>query len=81
MSAAAIIALSTFLKSIVIGLWPEFKKRQRGKEIPMKLKNGVWIPWGPVEKIRYWAGNIGIAYCLLILIAFSIVIWRDITGL
>ncbi len=48
--------LAIFLGSIIHGaiivVGEEFKKRQAQRPVTMKLKRGVYVPWGPVEKIQ-----------------------------
>lgn len=46
------IFFAVLLKSILAVQWGRFKARQEAKPTPMKLRNGVYVPWGPVQRIE-----------------------------
>lgn len=50
--AALVIGLTIFLKNIMLSWWERYKERKASEPIPLKLKNGVYVPWGPVQRIN-----------------------------
>ncbi|RYG85407.1 MAG: hypothetical protein EON59_12250 [Alphaproteobacteria bacterium] len=50
--AFLVIFLSAFLHTKLYGWWMRFKTAEEGKPTRMKLKNGVYVPWGRVERIQ-----------------------------
>lgn len=74
------IALVAFcaaaLRAIVAELWAWYKRRQSGHPVNMRLKNGVHVPWGPVERLQAigrFLGDVFIIY-LALLVGFVIVL-------
>lgn len=46
------IFLAVVLKSLLASWWERFKAREALKPVNMKLRDGVHVPWGTVDKIR-----------------------------
>lgn len=49
---AIVIIVSIALKTVLMALWDGYKERKAREPKPMKLKKGVYVAWGPVEKIQ-----------------------------
>jgi len=52
--AALVIAASTFFAGLIRAWWSNFKERKAQESTPLKFRNGVYMPWGPVEKIKHY---------------------------
>lgn len=53
------IFIAIMLKSILAAQWGRYKARQEARPTPMKLRRGVFVPWGPVQRIER-IGNLGL---------------------
>lgn len=42
------------IKAVLVQQWSRFKARQAGQPIPMRFVDGVYRPWGPVDKVRHY---------------------------
>lgn len=77
-----VIFFAVAIKGWLASQWERYKARQALVPTPMKLKNGVHVPWGPVEKIRR-AFNIfsyiWLAYIIALLVGLAYVKWYGIT--
>jgi hypothetical protein len=51
---ALVIAGSTFLAGVIRAWWSNFKERKALQPTPLKFRNGVYTPWGTVEKIKHY---------------------------
>jgi hypothetical protein len=51
---ALVIAGSTFLAGVIRAWWSNFKERKALEPTPLKFRNGVYTPWGTVEKIKHY---------------------------
>lgn len=71
---AVVIAVSVAIKNILEARWERFKEREALKPQQMVLKNGVYVPWGPVQKVQriFRTGMILWAIYMLILIGWGI---------
>lgn len=64
------IFLAVLLKSLFANWWERYKAREALKPVTMKLRNGVHVPWGTVERVqRYFqiAMWIWLAYMIVLL--------------
>lgn len=71
MGTGLAIFLSTFIKGLILAQWDKFKERKAREPIPMKLKNGVYVPWGPVQRIQrilHWMLMIWLVYIAILLV-------------
>lgn len=60
---------STLLLGFLREIWSAYKRRKMREPTPMKLKNGVYVPWGIEQRSAYWwrrFGELSIAYFLLL---------------
>lgn len=46
------IFIAVMLKSALFVQWERYKARQESRPTTMRLKNGVYVPWGPVQRIQ-----------------------------
>jgi hypothetical protein len=76
-----VVALSIMGKHFLEGRWERFKEREALKPQQMVLKRGVYVPWGPVQKIQR-AGNIWLmAWGVYIVVLIGLAIYsRLIVG-
>lgn len=49
---ALVIAASTTTLGILRAWWSGFKQRKAQKPTPTKLRKGVYVPWGIVERVE-----------------------------
>lgn len=49
-----VIFAAITIKSMILCWWDRFKAREAQEPIPTKLRNGVYVPWGPVQKIQHY---------------------------
>lgn len=71
-----LLALVAFLHGLLAAWWQRFEAAEAGKPIPMKLRNGVYVPWGRVERIQRWIDRLFVAWLvytalLLVAVAFA----------
>lgn len=74
---AFVIAISVFFKTLIMEQWDGFKARQAILPQTMKLKQGVYVPWGPVQRIER-AGNITLvvwAVWITALLCLAVYVW------
>lgn len=50
--AFLIIFLSAIGHTMLVAWWDRYKAAENSKPTRMKLKNGVYVPWGRVERIQ-----------------------------
>lgn len=75
------IFLAVVLKSILAVHWGRFKARQEAKPTPMKLRKGVYVPWGPVQRIER-IGNVALRIGLIYLgVCIALFAYMKIMGL
>lgn len=70
------VAAAVFLRHLLLAWWERFKVAEAAKPIPMRFRKGVYIPWGPVQRIERWIDRLfvgWIAYIVLLLIAVAAV--------
>lgn len=48
------IFASTVMAGLIRSWWSNFKERKALEPTPLKLRHGVHVPWGPVEKIKHY---------------------------
>lgn len=46
------IFFAVLIKSMLFVQWERFKERQESRPTTMKLQGGVYVPWGPVQRIQ-----------------------------
>lgn len=68
-----VVTIGVMLKTLIIIWWDNYKRAQSAKPIPLKQVNGVYQPWGVVERVerafaiavRIWVVYIAVLLCLL----------------
>ena len=50
--SAFVVMMSIIGKHLLEAVWERFKEREALKPQQMVLKRGVYVPWGPVQKIQ-----------------------------
>lgn len=77
----AIVAFgSAFLGQGIRAGWAAYKRRQQGKEIPLKLRKGVYVPNDHVAKIERWWGRVGNVLAIWMVLMFAFLIYIIVTG-
>lgn len=51
---------AALLRAAIGELWKWYKRTQRGKPVTMKLRKGVHIPYGSIERIENYFGVFGL---------------------
>lgn len=71
-----VVFLSSLFRALIGEfIWDKITKHYAQKETPMKLHNGVYVPWGPIDKIRYIGDKlISIYAAYLIALVVSLII-------
>lgn len=56
MDARTVFAIfaSTTIAGLVRAWWSSFKERKAREPIPLKWRKGVYVPWGPVQKVQHY---------------------------
>jgi hypothetical protein len=70
------VAVAVFLRHLLLVWWERLKERESAKPIPMRFRNGVYVPWGPVQRIQHWIDRLFIGwlvYVVLLLVALAAV--------
>ena len=49
-----VIFAATTIKALMLVWWDRYKARKAQEPTPLELRNGVYVPWGPVEKVRHY---------------------------
>lgn len=75
METGRIVAI--FLSCLLAGMfrewWIGFQKKQEGKPVNLrKNRKGVYVPWGPVEKLRF-AGNAYLIFAFVFSVAMTVI--------
>lgn len=68
-STHLVIFLGAAIHGVLIVAWGSYKKRQSQKPVTMKLRRGVYVPWGPIERIQRFnkfAGYMGMVWFSLL---------------
>jgi hypothetical protein len=60
---------------MLLAWWDRFKAREAEKPIPMKLRKGVYVPWGRVQRIRRWGDRLTIAWLVYIALLLVALAW------
>jgi hypothetical protein len=71
-----IIFAAVLTKSLILGWWHRFKARQAAEPIAMKLHQGAYRAWGPIQRVQHYAWRLtqvwlGYMALLLVLLAYS----------
>lgn len=74
MRTILVIFASTMIKAMILAWWDRYKAHKAEDPIPLVLRGGIYVPWGPVEKVRHygwrltqvWMAYIGILLLALI---------------
>lgn len=79
--AFLVIFIATMLNGIIYERWARYKAKQAGRPVTMVLRNGVYVPWGTLEKVQ-WFGKIAVrvwlVYIALVVIA---VVYVKVSGI
>ena len=70
--AALVICAAVAIKAFILARWDAYKARKALEPIPMRQVNGVYIAWGPVQRIRHWgwrATQLWLVYIAVLLVA------------
>lgn len=49
-----VIFVAVTIKAMILSLWVRYKERKAREPIPMKQRKGVYVPWGPVQKVQHY---------------------------
>jgi len=61
--------ISSLLSALIWAWWGSYKIRKSREPIPMKLRKGVYVPWGIVQKVQHYGGIVSIIYICIFLTA------------
>lgn len=81
MRTGLIIFAGVTIKSMLFTWWEAYKERKAKEAVPLKERNGVYVPWGPVQRIQrflHYAFLVWLAYMavlIVLLIAFKTGLW------
>lgn len=67
-----VIFASVAIKGLILSWWGRFKARKALEPTPLARRNGIYIPWGPVERVNHYgirAFALWAAYIAVLLIA------------
>ncbi|UIJ43800.1 hypothetical protein LZK98_11925 [Sphingomonas cannabina] len=70
------IFIAVAIKGVLYSWWERYKHAEAGKPVTMKMRNGVYVPWGRVQKIQR-AFNIIVAIWAVWIAAMLIAIVID----
>lgn len=72
------VALIAFCAAALRGLihvaWGWYKSKKALEPTPMKLKNGVYIPWGLAERARWWSHRFGEVFIIYVALLIGAII-------
>ncbi len=72
------IFIAALIHGALLAFWDMFKAYHAKRPTPMAMRNGVYVPWGPVEKMqRLFRGYVNLYIVWLILI-FSALAYQTI---
>lgn len=68
-----VVTAGVTLKTLIMIWWDNYKRAQSSRPIPLKMANGVYQPWGIVERVerafaiavKIWVFYIAVLLCLL----------------
>ena len=71
------VGVAIFIKSLILGWWERFKARKAREPIQLQERNGVFVPWGTVQKVQHYGGIIGLLYLaqIAVLLAAVFYVW------
>lgn len=49
-----VIFIAVIAKALILTWWDTYKDRKAAEPTPLVLRKGVYVPWGPVEKIQHY---------------------------
>lgn len=70
-----IIFAAVLVKSVILAWWQRFKAKKAGEPIPMKLKNGVHVAWGPVQKVQHYGWRLTQLWMVYMVCIIAAVVW------
>jgi hypothetical protein len=71
MGTGIVILLSTFLKGLLMEAWDRYKERKSREPIPLKLRRGIYVPWGVVQKVQHYGWRVTQVWLVYLAIAFT----------
>lgn len=73
---AMIIFVAIAIKGVILAQWDAYKVRKANEPIPLELRNGMYVPWGLVQKVQHYGWRITqvwMVYMAVLLIALAYV--------
>lgn len=70
--AAVVIVMAVAIKGLILSLWGDYKARKALEPIPMREINGVYVAWGPVQRVQHYGlrlTQLWLAYIAVLLVA------------
>lgn len=74
------IFLAITLKMMLLAWWDRYKTRQESLPTPMKLRNGVFVPWGRVDRIRRWLNIVTVVWVIWMVAMLGLLAYTKIMG-
>ena len=59
---ALTVGAAVFLRAFISARWEAYKAREAGRPVPMKLRNGVYVPNGRVARIERLFDRVFVAW-------------------
>jgi len=79
--AFMVIFIAVFIKGLILVWWDRYQTRQARRPTPMKLRDGVYVPWGPVDRIKS-AGNMAVKIWLVYMaLMLAVLIYAKLMGI
>jgi hypothetical protein len=74
------IFLTIMIKTMILSWWDKFKERKALEPIPMKERNGVYVPWGIVQKVQNFGIHAARVWGVYMLILLLMLAYTKIVG-
>ena len=77
MDARTVFAIfaSTALAGLIRSWWARFKERKALEPIPLRWRKGVYVPWGPVQKVQHYGWRFTQAWMVYIAVLVAALIY------
>ncbi len=77
---ALIVFTGIAIKAVLLTQWGRFKARRVYQPIPMRFIDGVYRPWGPVQKIQHYGWRLTQFWLLYMLALIGALIYVLLSG-
>lgn len=75
-----IIFAAVLLKSVLLSWWDRFRDAQGRQPIRMEQHNGVYVPWGPVQRVQHYGWRLTQMWLAYVAVLIALLAYTKLVG-